>query len=206
MKKKYKEDTSSRQEDIKYKIEALLFAAGKPLAYPKLFRLLDAKETIIKNAVKELKEEYIRGKRGIHILDRTNTVEMVTNAAYGSVVSGLLSFEKEEQLSPSVLETLTIIAYRGPITRAQVELIRGVGSQYALRNLVIRGLVIQKQDSEDFRQSMYEISEQFLKHMGITSVEELPEFSELSKQTSFEEYLEKKEAEQKKHSEEAMRA
>jgi segregation and condensation protein B len=183
-------------EKLKLQLEALLFAAGKPLAYPKLFRLLNAKEVHIKKAIASLREEYKKGKRGIQILDRNNTVEMVTNAEYGNVVSGLLKFEKEEQLSSSVLETLTIVAYRGPITRADLETVRGVNSQYTLRNLVKRGLIIQKQDMEDSRQSIYEVSERFLKHMGITSVAELPEFGELSQKTSFEQYLEKKEKEQ----------
>lgn len=178
---------------LKYELEALLFAAGKPLAFPRLFRLLSAKEETIKKAVAELKSEYEKGNRGIHILDRKNTVEMVTNAQYGSVVSGLLKFEKEERLSASVLETLTIIAYRGPISKAEIETIRGVNSQYTVRNLIKRGLIIQKQDSEDTRQTLFEISEKFLRHMGMTSVKELPEFKELSQKTTFEEYLERKE-------------
>lgn len=189
---------------LKYKVEALLFAAGAPLAYPKLFRLLGEKESAIKKAIADLSLEYKKQKRGIQILDRKNTVEMVTNADYGNVVSGLLKFEKEEQLSQPVMETLTIVAYRGPVSRADIELIRGVNSQYALRNLVMRGLLIQKQDPNDSRQSSYQVSENFLKHMGVTAVEELPEYKQLSQKTSFEEYLEQKEKDQHQKAVEAV--
>lgn len=185
-------------KNIKHKIEALLFAYGKPLPFSKMFRILEVKEDIIKKELELLRKEYKSSNRGIDILIRETSAEMVTNPDYGAVVSKLLNFDLEERLSDSVMETLSIVSYRGPISKAEIERIRGVNCAYPLRNLQMRGLIIKKKDESDARLYTFEVSEKFLKHMGITSVDELPEYESLSKQTTFEEYLKKKEEKEQK--------
>lgn len=189
----------SNKTNIKYKIEALLFAYGRPLPFSKMFRILGVKEDVIKKELETLRQEYKKKNRGIDILIRETTAEMVTNPSYGSVVSKLLNFDLEERLSDSTLETLSIISYRGPISKAEIERIRGINSAYPLRNLQVRGLIIKKKDESDARLYTFEVSEKFLKHMGITNVSELPDFDDLSKKTSFEDYLQKKEQEEQEN-------
>ncbi|MBU1119144.1 SMC-Scp complex subunit ScpB [Patescibacteria group bacterium] len=188
-----------QKENVKRGIESLLFAAGKPLSYAALFRLLGEKESVITREVATLAHEYAQDNRGIALIVTRNTVEMVTSPISSKTVSKLKKFEFEEKLSSAALETLAIVVYRGPITRAEVELIRGLNSVYTLRNLSMRGLVKTKQNPLDGRASMYEVTTDFLKHCGITGVKELPEYQALSKKTTFEQYLEEKEEDSKSH-------
>jgi segregation and condensation protein B len=86
-----------------------------------------------------------------------------------------------EALSPAVSEVLAVVAYRGPLTRAQIEYIRGVNCCFTLRNLAMRGLVERKENPDDSRSYLYEISFDFLNSLGIKKVQELPEYEELIK-------------------------
>lgn len=187
-----------KSENLKSKLESLIFAFGKPITLKKLQKILGTSETEIYCKIEELRKEYKENDRGIHLVLTKDTVEMVTNPNFAKEVSELTTFELEEKLSSAALETMAIIAYRGPITRVEIEMIRGVNCVYTLRNLSIRGLVLKKQNPGDARKSIYEISEKFLKHCGLTHETDLPNFSELSKKTSFEEYIEQKEVENEK--------
>lgn len=180
---------------LRNKIECLIFVAGKPLNFKKIAEILGIDSLKIKEEILKLREEYFTAKRGLVLVMTSETVEMVTNPLYSKEAAKITTFELEEKLSAAALETLAIIAYRGPITRAEIEIIRGVNCVYTLRNLAVRGLILRKQNPKGQRLAIYEISERFLKHCGLTHETNLPNFAELSKKTSFEEYLKNKESE-----------
>jgi segregation and condensation protein B len=100
----------------------------------------------------------------------------------------MISGELNADLSRSSLETLSIIAYKGPVTRSQIEAIRGVNCSYVLRSLLMRGL-IERKEASDIRGYIYEISFDFLKKMGISSAKNLPDWENLSKDEKVEELL-----------------
>ena len=119
---------------------------------------------------------------------------LTTNPANSEVVSRLVSGELQSDLSRSALEVLAIIAYRGPITRVQIDTIRGVNCSYVLRGLMVKGLV-ERKETADIRGYLYEISFDFLKSLGVSNVQELPDWENLSKNEKVEELLKDSEPE-----------
>jgi segregation and condensation protein B len=122
-------------------------------------------------------------------------VQMVSNAEYGEYVKKMVTEELQEDLSKVALETLAIIAYRGPIDRSSIEVIRGVNCVYILRNLLIRGLIEKAASSSDARKSVYQVSMNFMRHLGIESVKDLPQYDKLSREKLIETNVEEPENE-----------
>ncbi|MBU1178233.1 SMC-Scp complex subunit ScpB [Patescibacteria group bacterium] len=164
---------------LKSQIESLLFISGKPVKYQKLAKVLEAKTKEVKEAINELNEEYREQERGLSMAIKRDSAQLVSAPANAGFVQKLVIQELQGDLSKAALETLTIILYRSPITRAEVEMIRGVNCIYILRNLLLRGLITKKDSQEDARVSVYEASFDFLKHLGVSKVEELPNYREL---------------------------
>lgn len=165
-------------------LESLIFIFGKPIKFKKLAQISGIKETEVKQQLDELNREYAKQDRGIQLLFKNDLVQMVSNPKYGEVVKKLITSELQEDLSQAALETLAIVAYRGPITRALIEEIRGVNCVYILRSLLIRGLIEKTKSSEDTRKAVYEVSFDFLRHLGIGSVKNLPNYDELRQRIS----------------------
>jgi len=166
-------------QNLKFVMESLIFASGKPISKKRLVKLCNSEECKVDEALKLLNDEYRQNKRGIRLMLKSDQVQMVTAPEYASFVEKLLTSELNEDLSKVSLETLAIIAYRGPVTRVDVESIRGVNCMYILRNLAMRGLIEKKQHQKDSRLAVYEVSANFLKHMGVERVEDLPDFKEM---------------------------
>jgi segregation and condensation protein B len=108
-------------------------------------------------------------------------VQLVASAYSVEPVKKLIKSDFEEDLSQAALETLAIIAYRGPVSRAAVENLRGVNCSFILQSLAIRGLVEKKNNPEDGRSYIYNVTFDFLKHLGLGRLEDLPKFEELKK-------------------------
>ena len=164
---------------LKSQIESLLFISGKPVKYKKLATILESKVKEIKEVIKELDNEYKEGGRGIGLVIKRDGVQLVSAPENAGFVQKLVTQELQGELSKAALETLTIILYRGPITRAEMEMIRGVNCIYILRNLLLRGLVNKKESKQDARVSEYEVSFDFLKHLGVSKVKDLPNYENL---------------------------
>lgn len=179
--------------NLKQILESLIFTSGKPIEVKKLTKFTTAHEEEVKKAILELQNDYKNQQRGLALILQGNEVQMTCASESGEAVKKLVTSELQEDLSRAALETLTIIAYRGPITRAAIEVIRGVNCVYILRSLLIRGLVTKMKSEKDSRRSVYEVSFDFLRYLGIVGVKDLPDFEKLSKEVSFEEYI--KEAE-----------
>lgn len=167
--------------DIKLIIESLLFAAGEPLSVERLSKIVNAKQEKVKEALKELKEEFQNQNRGIRLINKNEEWLMVTAPESTSFIQKLKKEVIEGDLSPASQETLAIIAYRGPITRASINEIRGVDSSYILHQLLFRGLIERPVYTEKYKAYLYNASFEFLQHLGISNVQELSQYEEFSK-------------------------
>jgi len=175
---------------IKKQIESLLFISNKPLTIKKLADLVGRSKAEIETVVEVLKQEYNDSERGIKVAVNGNEVQMVTAPESSEVVEKFLKEELTGEMTKPQLETLTIIAYRGPITKADLEQIRGVNCSLILRNLMIRGLVKAHLDKK-LMTTVYQVTMDFVRFLGLTSVKELPDYERLSSHEVIESILEK---------------
>ncbi|MFZ2188747.1 MAG: SMC-Scp complex subunit ScpB [Candidatus Moraniibacteriota bacterium] len=167
-------------EKLKSIIESILFVSGEPLGLTKLAKVADATEAEVEAAISGLAEDYAKG-RGLRIIKIKDTIQMASNPDNAEFVAELVKSEIQENLSQAALEVLSIVAYRGPITRAEIEAIRGVNCSFTLRALLIRGLLDRTENIKDNRRYLYNISFDFLKKLGMDSVEKLPDWETLNK-------------------------
>lgn len=163
-------------------IESILFSTGEPISIERLAKTLNKKQNLVKEATEQLAEEYENKKRGLRIIRKGEKVQLVSNPENSKYIEKLVKDEVQEELTPAALETLAIVAYRGPISRAEIEEIRGVNSSYTLRNLLIRGLIDRKGHPEDSRAYIYQVSFNFLRKLGLKSIEELPDYNKLQEE------------------------
>jgi len=164
---------------IKSQIESLLFTAGHPVAVKKLAEILETGESEINSSLRELADEYEKNERGLRLVFFDGKVQLVASLYSIEAVKKLIKSDFEEDLSSAALETLAIISYRGPISRAAIENLRGVNCSFILQSLAIRGLIDKKNNPEDGRSYVYNITFDFLKHLGLNRLEELPNYREL---------------------------
>jgi segregation and condensation protein B len=156
-------------------IEALLFTAGEAVTISDLKQLLGVSEEDIKESLQELSQSLEHHGLSLIITDRH--AQLVTGEVTAEFLSQFMQ-EGENELSKAAMETLSVIAYRGPITRYDVDTIRGVDSRRMIRQLLLRGLLQQIRTAG--QASKYDISEDALMKLGITKKQDLPEFSSLS--------------------------
>ncbi len=171
-------------------IESLLFIAAKPFSFKELAKLIGGDSRGITEAIEILKEKYNQPESGVWLVEnktlKDKEVQLATSPESRETVQKFLKDELTGELTRPALETLTIIAYRGPITKPEIEQIRGINCSLILRNLLIKGLVeIEEKQNEPY----YRISFDFLKHLGITQVSELPDYGKLHQHETLEEYL-----------------
>ncbi len=169
-------DSRKNKEDIASAVEAILFVSGETLDFSSLARLLETDEEQLNDALEMLETKYVSTQSGIKLLRAPEGVQLVTHEKHSEMVDNFLKQGVREQLSPAAAETLAIVAYRGPIHRAGVEAIRGVNSSFSLRILTIRGLVDRFPSEKDSRVFLYRINAEFLRHLGLNKVEDLPDY------------------------------
>src|SRR3989339_959262 len=156
-------------------IEAVLFAAAKPIKLIDLRKHLNLSQEVVREAIDDITARFNKETSGIHLMEHNETVQMVTNPLTGEDVSKFLKKEASGPLTRPSLETLTIIAYRGPITKPEIELIRGVNCSLILRNLLMRGFILEEQDKERL-QPVYRVSHEFLQAIGVNRLDVLPDY------------------------------
>jgi segregation and condensation protein B len=175
--------------------EALLFAAQKPLTARELMSAIKGAggedelmanefakttEAQVAAALEQLKIEYVQQGRAFQLAEKAEGWQLVSDPAYAPWVRQLFPAVKPARLTPPSLETLAIIAYRQPITRADVEAVRGVAVDGVLQNLMERGLVkIAGRAEVPCRPLLYETTQFFLEHFGLRDLDELPNAEEL---------------------------
>ncbi|MBI4435564.1 SMC-Scp complex subunit ScpB [Candidatus Uhrbacteria bacterium] len=156
-------------------IEAVLFAAAKPIKLSDLRKHLDLSEEIVCEAVDDIAKRLNVETSGVHLMEQNGAVQLVSNASVGEDVAKFLKKEASGPLTRPSLETLTIIAYRGPITKPEIEVIRGVNCSLILRNLLIRGFILEEQDKTRL-QPVYTVSHEFLQALGVNRLDALPDY------------------------------
>lgn len=165
-------------EELIGKIEAVLFVTTKPTSIRQLAKVLQQDENTVREGVAALVAARNAAAGGMHVLVNGEDVQLVTNPAYAAAVSAMTSVEMDQELTRPSLETLTIIAYRGPVTKPEIETIRGVNCSLILRNLMMRGLVDERDDAIKM-QPVYRLSSDAMRYFGVRSVEELPDYGTL---------------------------
>lgn len=163
-------------EQLQSVIESLLFVAGRPLQTAELRRLLAVDDKRLRAAIAVLAEECERGGRGIRIQRTSDAVQLVSAPENARYVATLLGMPTQAKLTTAALETLAVVAYRQPITRSQIEFIRGVNSDRALASLIQYGLVIEVGRAATVgRPALFGTTPEFLGQFGLTSIESLPQ-------------------------------
>lgn len=178
---------------LKSKIETLLFVSGKPLSINKIGELTGGESADIKKTLNDLTEEYKSRAGGIIIAKNSGKYQMFTSPENAKIVQDFSKSEVTGDLTDPAIETLTIIAYRGPISRPELEEIRGVNCGLIIKNLTIRGL-IEFQKGKNLKENYdgkrefsseenyYSITFDFLKFLGLNSVDHLPDYEKLSQE------------------------
>jgi segregation and condensation protein B len=173
-------------EEIKSAVESLLFISGEPIRISKIAKIIEVPKRYVENALMVLAGDYSSQKRGISILRKEDEVQMATSPDNAKYVDKIVKSDLQETLSNASLEVLSIVAYRSPISRAEIEAIRGVNCTYTLRNLLMRGLIERIDNPKDLRGYLYKISFEFLKKLGIDNVNKLPDYENLNKDSRIE--------------------
>lgn len=158
-------------------IESILFVHGEPLAEKTMAQILDVSPKEIAAGLAELRRR-LTG-RGLTLIEKENAWQLVTHPDCAAAVDALMWERHQEALSRAALETLSIVAYKGPMTRADIDYIRGVNSSFALRTLLMRGLVERGENEKDARSFLYAVGFDFMKYLGIARLEDLPEYASL---------------------------
>lgn len=156
-------------------IEAMLFVAGGPTSKQDLLTALETDEVSLERALQELEHLYDSGSRGIRLKRFGAHVQLVTHAAYAPYIERMLQPVQRQSLSQAALETLSVVAYRQPVTRLDVEAVRGVKCDYSLQSLMQKGMICElgRKDTVG-RPILYGTTDLFLSHFGLQSLDELP--------------------------------
>jgi len=163
--------------NMKAVVEGLLFVSGEEgLSLEEICNLIEMEKDKISNIIKELYNDYENNERGMHIEFLGNKFKLTTKSEHKEYYKKLIKEEENSVLSQSALETLAIIAYNGPITRINIDEIRGVNSSYVVRKLLLKGLIEEVGRSETAgKPRIYNITAKFLDYFGLGSIDELPE-------------------------------
>ena len=166
--------------DLKAALEAVLFAAGESVPVGRLSLVFAAEQDEVLQAAKELSDEYDRNERGIRLLRMDNKLQLCSAPEYAQLIIKTLEQRKPPMLSQSALETLAIVAYYQPVTRAVIEKMRGVDSSYTVSALQDRGLIEACGKLEaPGRPTLYATTDAFLRVMGIETLQQLPPLPEV---------------------------
>jgi segregation and condensation protein B len=165
---------------LENQIEAVLFYKNEPLEIKKLSKLVEKEEREVREALQNLAKSL--ENRGICLITADSEVSLATAPEMKDLIEKIAKDEMNREIGKAGLETLAIILYNGSISRREVDYIRGVNSSFILRNLCIRGLIEREPDPKDQRIFRYKSSINLLAHLGLKTVEELPEFEMLKKE------------------------
>ena len=165
--------------NLKEVVMSVLFVAGDGIEKEFLAEKLDVTKKELDKALDELKKEYI-GDKGIHIIEYKNKVQLSTNPAYANFISEVLNPIREKSLTRAALETLAIIAYKQPITKLEIEDIRGASAEYAVQILIDQNMieVVGRKDAVG-KPLMFGTTENFLKRFNVKELSDLPDYEEL---------------------------
>ncbi|KRQ86804.1 Segregation and condensation protein B [Caloramator mitchellensis] len=166
---------------IKGVIESILFVSGDAVLKKEIKEILQIDKNMMESILKELKQEYEDESRGIILLEFNDKVQLSTKPEYSHYIKRMVKSDSRHNLSQAALETLAIIAYKQPITKSEIDEIRGVRSDKALSTLMDYGLIAEAGRLETIgRPIIYETTEEFLKYFGFNNLKELPKLIEFN--------------------------
>lgn len=164
--------------DVKTHIEALLFASHHPLSIKRLVLLTESSPKQVEECVQELKEKYHQDSSGVVLLSLGGRFQLATHPSTSELIRSYLKEEISAELTKPQLETLSIVAYHGPLSKEDLEQIRGVNCSIILRNLLIRGLV-ETRGANEKGEKLYLMTMDCMRSLGVGSVSDLPEYERL---------------------------
>ena len=171
-------------DDLTFAIEGILFAAGEPVPKARLASILGVDDGAINYALEQLEMHYNDQNRGIRLLFMQDSAQLCSAPEYADVIREVLEKRKVNQLSPSGLEVLSIVAYFQPVTRAYIEKVRGVESKYTIQTLEARGLIEScGQLQVPGRPTLFQTTKAFLRVFGLTDLSELPPLPEAEEES-----------------------
>ena len=161
--------------ELAHVIEAILFVAGEPVNVREIQRALEVTEDETRQAIDALESDYSYHRRGITLKRFGQHIQLSTRAEYAPYVERLLQPIQKQSLSQSALETLAVVAYKQPVTRLEIEAVRGVKCDYSVQSLVNKGLIEEVGRKEALgRPILYGTTDKFLSHFGLSSLDQLP--------------------------------
>ena len=153
-------------------LEALLFIYGEPITIIKAAKILSVSVEEINGLLENIKNNFNENnERGLMFIKKDDCLQIVTKPEFANIIRKVFEKEFREDLTPSALEVIAVLAYSGPLDRAELEYIRGINSAHTLRNLTLRGLINRDQKK-------YSVSFDLLKYLGLSSLEQLPEYEQ----------------------------
>lgn len=162
--------------DLAKIIEAILFVSGEPVQLAALAQALEVTEPEISAAADELASDYDYQRRGVCLKRFGSHIQLSTRADYAPQIEKLLQPVQKQSLSQAALETLAVIAYKQPVTKLDIEAVRGVKCDYSVQSLVNKGLIVEVGRKETLgRPILYGTTDAFLAHFGLTSLADLPQ-------------------------------
>lgn len=165
------------------RIEAILFVTGEAVRVDDLAKALNVPQKDVEAEIVKLKDEYDFQQRGFTLKRFGHQVQLATRALYATDVVHLLQPVQKQSLTQAAMETLAVVAYKQPVTRAEVEQVRGVKCDYSLQSLMNKELIMEVGRKEALgRPILYGTTENFLAHFGIANLEELPPMPEIPKE------------------------
>ncbi|NMA86180.1 MAG: SMC-Scp complex subunit ScpB [Tissierellia bacterium] len=169
------------EREIKAIIEALLFIWGDPLSIKDISKILETNKNQIEEILEEMQDDFNYNRRGIKIIRIDNKYQLCTRPEHYPWISKLTQQKGSKTLSTAALETLSIIAYKQPITKNEIEGIRGVRCDKAIETLINRDLIEEKGRLERTgRPIIYGTTDEFLKYFGLEDLEDLPELKDFT--------------------------
>ncbi len=168
-------------QEVNYKsvIESILFASGEAVSAKKISQVLDLPLNWIKEILRDLMDQYNQEGRGIHLIEVNDTYQLTSNRENAPYLEKMFKVSRSKGLTSSALEVLAIIAYKQPITKGEIDYIRGVKSDKALQSLLDRQLIMEKGRLEKIgKPIIYGTTDTFLKTFNFSSIKELPDISQ----------------------------
>ena len=167
-------------DEIVAAVEAVLFAAGEPVHPKEIADAFDGvDEAAVRAAIEELERRSAAGSGGLVVEQVAGAYRLATKPAVGALVRQFFRQRNRTRLSPAALETLAIVAYRQPVTRARVSAVRGVNVDAVIRSLLARGLITEAGTDPDTGAQTFTTTELFLERLGLSSLSELPDIAPL---------------------------
>ena len=163
--------------DLPQKLEAILFWKAEPVSVKKLSELAGESQPAVRAGLIQLGES-LKG-RGVTLVQTDDEAMLGTAPELAPTIEKLTKDELTRDLGKAGLETLSIVLYQGPISRANIDYIRGVNSQFILRSLLIRGLVERTDNPDDQRSFLYKPTLDLLAHLGVSKATDLPEYAQV---------------------------